>query len=263
MKNHLFLLLVILFTSFTSLLYAQNFAGKYTAVQNDVNITIDFKQAANQQLTGELIIGSDKGTLKGAVANGIASGTITDATTKQIFTFESAIENNTLTFIMYVKNEDTGVNIPLTFVLERSNGGASQNSTAATPSFNTGNLDPTKAPKKTRDAKLAGIWRTTETMNSGSGDFYMGMSTDYFMQFTKEGIAGVWQGKSAGGGAGSSFSSEGDSQITQIYWYSEPSYFVLVDPNSKEELRTKYQFHEGQLVTTNQNGKYVFWTKVQ
>lgn len=263
MKNHLFLLPVILFTSFTSLLYAQNFAGKYSTIQNDVECIVEFKQAANQQITGQISFGGEKGTLKGAVANGIASGTITDATTKQIFTFESAIENNTLTFIMYVKNEDSGVTIPLTFVLERSSGAASQSSATSSSSINTGNLDPAKAPKKTRDVKLIGIWRTTETMNSGSGDFYMGMSTDYFMQFTKEGIAGVWQGKSAGGGAGSSFSSEGDSQITQIYWYSEPSYFVLVDPKTKEELRTKYQFHDGQLVTTNQNGKYVFWTKVQ
>lgn len=263
MKNQLFLFFTVLFTSFTYLLHAQNFAGKYSTVQNGIECIVEFKQAANQQLTGQVSFNGEKGTLKGAVSNGIASGTITDAATKQIFSFESAIENNSLTFIMYVKNEDTGVTIPLTFVLERSSGGASQSSTIASQPSNAGNLDPAKAPKKTRDTKLIGIWRTTETINSGSGDFYMGMSTDYFMQFTKEGIAGVWQGKSAGGGAGSSFSSEGDSEITQIYWYSEPSYFVLVDPNSKEELKTKYQFHDGQLVTTNQNGKYVFWTKVQ
>lgn len=263
MKNQLFLHIALLFATFSTL-QSQNFAGKYSTTQNGVECIVEFKQTANQQLTGQISFGGEKGALKGSVANGIASGTITDATTQQVFKFESAVENNALTFLLYVKNEDSGETIPLIFLLERSGGAATQSSTNA-PQQSTiaGNLDAAKAPKKPRDAKLIGIWRTTETINSGSGDFYMGMSTDYFMQFTKEGIAGVWQGKSAGGGAGSSFSSEGDGEITQIYWYTEPSIFVLVDPNSKEELKTSYRFHEGKLVTTKANGKYAFWTKVQ
>lgn len=242
---------------------AQQFAGRYETVQNGITCVVEFKQAAAQQLNGQLSIGDEKGALKGAVANGVASGTITDAATKQVFQFDASLDNNTLTFIMYVKDDASGVSVPLTFLLERSIDGASQNTTAITSQNQVGNIDASKAPKKPRDSKLIGTWRTTETINSGSGDFYMGMSTDYFMQFTPEGIAAVWQGKSAGGGANSSFSSEGDSQITQIYWYSEPSIFTLVDPKTKEELKTKYQFHEGQLVTTKPNGKYAFWTKVQ
>lgn len=254
MKN----LLLLLFPFFSFTLQAQNFTGKYITTQNGAEFIVEFKQAANQQITGQISVAGEKGALKGSVAKGIANGTITDATTQQIFNFEAKIADNSLTFIMYVKNEDSGESVPLTFLLERSDGNLKQQQT--TP---VGNLDPAKAPQKPRDAKLVGIWRATETINSGSGESYMGRSTDYFMQFTKEGIAGVWQGKSAGGGANASFKSDGDSEIMQIYWYTEPSIFVLVDPNSKEELKTKYQFHEGQLVTTKPDGKYAFWTKVQ
>lgn len=262
MKNQLALLVVLLLPF--SFLFAQNFTGKYITTQNGIECIVEFKQAANQQVSGQINIGNEKGTLKGAVANGIASGTIQDASTQQIFKFEAEVAEPMLTFIMYVKDESSGVSVPLTFLMERTSGAGTQSSTTTQPSTsNTGNLDPAKAPKKARDAKLVGIWRTTETINSGSGEFYMGMSTDYFMQFTQEGIAGVWQGKSGGGGAGSSFSSEGDSGVTAVYWYSEAAIFTLADPNTKEEVKTKYQFHDGQLVTTNRNGKYVFWTKIQ
>lgn len=259
MKNQLALLIALLLPY--AVIVAQNFNGKYATTQNGIECVVEFKQAANQQVTGQINIGNEKGTLKGAVANGIASGTILDVSTQQVFKFEAEIAEAMLTFIMYVKDETSGVSVPLTFLMERSDGAGTPSTPPSTA--NTGNLDMAKAPKKTRDAKLVGIWRTTETINSGSGEFYMGMSTDYFMQFTKEGIAGVWQGKSGGGGANTSFSSEGDRGVTQVYWYSEAAIFTLVDPNTKEEVKTKYQFHDGQLVTTNRNGKYVFWTKLQ
>ena len=96
-------LCVFLLLSFTFVhLSAQNFTGKYSTVQNGVECIVEFKQAGNQQLTGQISVGGEKGSLKGAVANGIASGTIADAATKQVFQFESAIEADLLTFIMYV-----------------------------------------------------------------------------------------------------------------------------------------------------------------
>lgn len=240
---------------------AQSFDGKYHTTQNGVTCTVEFKQSSNQQLRGLLAIGDEKGTVKGVISNGIASGTITDASTQQVFQFEASLEEPYLAFVMYVKDEDSGLSAPITFVLERSTHAA--DALADTDTKLTSNLDPAKAPKKSRDVQLVGIWRTTENRSSGTGEFYMSMSTDYFMQFTQEGIAGVWKGKSAGGGAGSSFAKEADGEITQVFWYSEKAVFVLVDPNSKEELKTAYQFHDGKLVTTDRDGKYIFWTKIQ
>ncbi len=258
MKNQLAFAVVFLLPF---LAFSQSFDGTYLTTQNGVTCTVEFIQRSNQQLTGLLTIGDEKGAIKGAILNGIANGTITDASTQQVFQFEATLEENFLTFVMYVKDEDSGLSVPITFLLERSTRTAT--APAQTDTRRTSDLDPSKAPKKSRDAQLVGIWRTTENRSSGTGEFYMSMSTDYFMQFTKEGIAGVWQGKSAGGGAGSSFSTEGEGDITQVFWYSEKAVFILVDPNSKEELKTAYQFHDGKLVTTDRDGKYIFWTKIQ
>jgi hypothetical protein len=257
MKNQLISVFFLLFVS--TILCAQNLSGSYSTVQNGVECVVILKQAATQ-ITGQVSIGEEKGTLQGTIKTGVATGTITDAATQQIFTFEAKLVNNILSFTLFVKDDQSGVSVPLTFLLERS---TAQKPPTPPSSTISGKLDPANAPKKPRDSKLVGTWRTTETINSGSGEFYMGISTDYFMQFTSEGVAGVWQGKSAGGGAGTSFSNEGDGAVTQLYWYTESSVFVFMDPSSKETLKTKYQFHDGQLVTTNQQGKYVFWTKVQ
>ncbi|MEZ4778486.1 MAG: hypothetical protein R2786_03805 [Flavobacteriaceae bacterium] len=107
---------------------------------------------------------------------------------------------------------------------------------------------------KERDARLIGTWRYTEVLSSGYGGDYTSLTTDYFFQFSADGIFASWTGNSALGNSGGNSIDDLSENVVKAQWYTKDGYLYFVDATSQEEAGVKYFIDNNRLMLSG-NGE--------
>ena len=116
--------------------------------------------------------------------------------------------------------------------------------------------------KGTKAAALIGVWRYTETINSGSGDTYASFSTDYFMDFRADGTVYSWTGKSAGGMGNMSI--EGNASAKEKGgWYTKDKTLYLINPATGSESSVLFYAETNRIMLHNGGANKKVMTRVR
>ncbi|WP_300566925.1 hypothetical protein [Flavobacterium sp.] len=118
------------------------------------------------------------------------------------------------------------------------------------------NSTKVKATQKDRDQKIVGTWRHTEVISSGSGESYISMTTDDFIEFRSNGSVATWVGDAIAG----NFESKSDGEVQEGLWNTNNSHnqIIFTDPATKQEARTQYYLENEHLMFSNGNSKKVY-----
>lgn len=121
---------------------------------------------------------------------------------------------------------------------------------------NASNDHSIKKNEMERNKNLIGVWRNTEVLSSGTGDNYMSLATDYFLEFQENGTVLTWVGSSAG--SGYSVVSEDRNNADKGEWRTSENSLFLKDPVTKQEAQTYYYVQDQRLMLSNEGSKKVF-----
>ena len=186
-------------------------------------------------------------TLEGSLAGDQCTGTMSDPQTQAEAPFTALLDNRGITITIVDINPVTGQEEEMHFVFVKSSSLTPGTPAAILPTQGTNLLDMT----------LVGTWRYTETYVSG--DF--SVATDYLMQFNADGIVYVTDGRSAGGGASSSFDS-GAGDVHQGTWKTENKVLWLNDGQSGWQPYARYYTEPSRMMLTFADGKNQVWEKL-
>lgn len=117
-------------------------------------------------------------------------------------------------------------------------------------------IEPKKIIVMERNINLIGLWRNTEVLSSGSGDNYMSFSTDYFLEFQRNGVFLSWVGSSAGSGYSSQ--SEDRNNADQGEWLTSDDILILKDPIKQEETSVKFFAENGKLMLSSETSRKIY-----
>jgi hypothetical protein len=214
------------------------FSGTFSGSQNGIESLVTFV-IKNNNATGNLVLNGKGGKLTGTISGNTCTGTALDDETAQEFDFSAKINGNQLTFTMILpqyNNQELVLNLTKL-------GKNSQPKTSKTPN--------------SRDQKLIGTWRFTEILSSGSGEYHMSMSTDYFIQLNADGSAASWTGSSGGGSSDVSFYDGESSNLVKATWNTEGKALYLNDITTKMKEGV-YYYVEGNKMMLTGNKKRVY-----
>jgi hypothetical protein len=214
------------------------FSGTFLGSQNGVESSVTFK-VKNNNATGNMSINGKGGKLTGTISGNTCAGSALDDETAQEFDFLAKINGNQLTFTMILpqyNNQEVVLNLT-------KQGKTSQPKTSKTSS--------------SRDQNLIGTWRFTEILSSGSGEYRMSMSTDYFIQLNADGTSATWTGSSGGGSSDISFYDGESSNLVKATWNTEGKALYLTDVNTKMKEGV-YYYVEGNKMMLTGNKKRVY-----
>jgi hypothetical protein len=179
------------------------------------------------------------GKLTGTISGNTCAGSALDDETAQEFDFLAKINGNQLTFTMILPQYN---NQELVLIMTKQ---SKNNQTKATKSSNS------------RDQNLIGTWRFTEILSSGSGEYRVSMSTDYFIQLNADGAAATWTGSSGGGSSDISFYDSESSNLAKSSWNTEGKALYLTDHKTKMKEGV-YYYVEGNKMMLTGNKKRVY-----
>lgn len=211
------------------------FTGKYIASYENASIWAEMTDTQNvvkglfymDGVPNEIIAISDRNTMKGKLKDKSKNG---------YYDFTALLNGKELQFsITFPELDNKIITLLLTKeVLTITNGNAAITTTENAAISNT---KPTAAINgKTKDRRLIGTWRHTEVMNSGYGDNYGSLATDYFIKFQPNGECLSWTGSSAGGTNNATYDSSGNSNVTKEGWYTEGKNVIFYNLNTLEEV---------------------------
>ncbi|RYY70896.1 MAG: hypothetical protein EOO13_05050 [Chitinophagaceae bacterium] len=113
-----------------------------------------------------------------------------------------------------------------------------------------------------RNNSLLGLWRYTETFNSGSGDNFASLSTDYFMEFKNDGTVYSWSGKSAG--SMGDINIEGHTSTAEkANWYTEGKTLFLENPATGSKTSILYYAEPGRMMLHNGGQEKKILTRIR
>lgn len=243
-------------------------AGDYTVTQNGVTTTASLKTDGTA-LSGLINIGGSAGVISGTITGTTASGTIAATEEKKNYPFTGLLTGDTLKLIIRFAELN---NSEITLNLKRLTPGAQpaakteaaqktepEKGTGTGPADSKTTAEPapaeTEAAKPAtaaeRDSRLVGTWKNTEVISSGSGDSYGSFSSESFIQFSEDGTVYMWAGRSAGGGGGQSFESDGSTQKQKGKWRTEGKYIVFTDPGTGQEGKTQFMVDAGRMLLSD------------
>ena len=232
-----------------------SFAGKYQGTYENSITTLVIKDE-NQTISGVFTLGNQSFILNGTSNQDSFSGEIVDEQSGNFHKIVAQIQGDIL-------------NLQITFpeynyqVLELS---LSRTQGIAVAENNPESEDAIAhhRPKNlSGDSALVGKWRFTESFSSGSGEFYMSFSTDYFMRINADGTAISWIGQSAGGSDSMTIEGNYGSNLREFGWYTKGNQFFMVDPSHKEaDESVEYYAESNRMMISNGNDKRV-WERVE
>ncbi|MEO8235652.1 MAG: hypothetical protein ABI549_09585 [Flavobacterium sp.] len=118
------------------------------------------------------------------------------------------------------------------------------------------NTSEPEATQMDRDQRIIGTWRHTEVISSGSGDAYLSMTTDDFVQFKENGVVDTWTGDAVAGG----FESKSDGNVQEGLWNTNALHTQVIfkDRDTKQEVSVNYFVENVYLMFSNGNSKKVY-----
>lgn len=96
-------------------------------------------------------------------------------------------------------------------------------------------LNSNSMNSKEKDARLVGTCRYTEVLSSGYGGDYTSLTTDYFFQFSDDGIFASWTGKGELGNSGGNSIDDLSENVVKATWYTKDGMLYFVDPSTQQE----------------------------
>lgn len=113
-----------------------------------------------------------------------------------------------------------------------------------------------KTNQMNRDQKIVGTWRHTEVISSGTGESYVSMTTDDFIEFRNNGTVATWVGNAVAG----NFESKADGNVEEGLWNTNETHtqIIFTDPVTKQQARVNYYVENPYLMFSNGNSKKVY-----
>jgi hypothetical protein len=214
------------------------FSGTFSGSQNGLESSVTFV-VKNNNAIGNLVINGKGGKLTGTVSGNTCTGSALDDETAQEFDFLAKINGNQLSFAMILPQYN---NQELVLIMTKQDKNSQPKSSKSSNS---------------RDQNLIGTWRFTEILSSGSGEYRVSMSTDYFIQLNSDGSAASWSGSSGGGSSDVSFYDSESSNLVKSSWNTEGKALYLTDHKTKMKEGV-YYYVEGNKMMLTGNKKRVY-----
>lgn len=186
--------------------------------------------------------------LIGTVIDMECKGDATDPKTHETAPFTAIYAHNQINLHVTDINPITGQEENMEFIFVKTTTQEAVG-TAITKSIT---LEPT-----TRDDRLPGLWRYTESYVSGEYSF----ATDYFIQFKSNGILLVTDGRTAGGGPTSSLDT-GDGDTHQGWWKTENKTLYTKEEGGQWTVYAKYYVEGNTMMFTFNNGNKQVWERL-
>lgn len=206
---------------------SSKYSGKFAGVLNEVEIMITLKSTdSSNKIGGELVMNGERATISASETNGICEGFVIEDLSKKKYVIRMEFASETLNFSITFPEYD---NQTVTFQLTKIDVKTNSKITTKNNKIN---------------AALVGTWRFTEVLNSGSGEFYASLSTDYFLQLLENGTCITWTGKSAGGTNSATIDSNSASNMEKAQWYTNGNSIIFVNPDTKKEVSIPYYAEE-------------------
>ena len=125
---------------------------------------------------------------------------------------------------------------------------------------NTGKQVSQNTNQMNRDGKIIGVWRHTEVISSGSGEFYASMTTDDFVEFRENGSVATWVGDSMAGNVDMTFESNNNKNVQEGLWNTNASHnqVLFTDPVTKQEVLVNYYLENNNLMFSNGNNRKIY-----
>ncbi len=249
MKTRLFSLLFLLNVSCVN---AQNaFEGTYKGIYNGDNITLTLapQNGVGAKLAGKMIDSEQTYTITANASSNTMQGTAVQTTLGLNLPFEAILSGNQLSIAFDLTAFGTNQKM-LVNLTKQGTSSAQAVSTAK----------PAPVAKGKRDPAIVGSWTKSESYSSGSGDNYIGGTTQSSMTFNADGS--LVDGGSRALVSGSYFGGDtGTSQakpLEGVSWYSENNniYLVVTEKGTTQTLKLgRYFIENGKMLITGDNGK--------
>lgn len=240
--------IVVMLLMFNTMRSQINFEGIYQGNLNGDATKIVLKQNGSN-VTGQYIETQHEYIIKGRVESNSLLGQIIIPENDVILgTFESNLIPNGIHFDITLL-ELTKVAVDFYKATLNQSNGPSVNSDLVAPHDN-----------NPRDPLVVGSWIKEEIINSGIGELGAGMTTAYYLTFKLDGTFIQEKASSAGGANWSSGSNRSIDVTGQWYTKDQVMYVRPKGQNDYSRLN-QYLFHDGSLVFTTPQGKYLIWNK--
>ena len=232
-----------------------SFTGKYQGTYENSITTLVIKDE-NQTISGIFTLENQSFILNGTSNQDSFTGEIVDEQSGNFHKIVAQVKGDVL-------------NLQITFpeynyqVLELSLS-RTQVLTEIKNNSENGSAIPHHQPRNLRgDPALVGKWRFTESFSSGSGEFFMSFSTDYFMRINADGTAISWIGQSAGGSDNVIIEGNYASNEREFGWYTKGNQFFTVDPSHNEaDQSVEYYAESNRMLFTSGNDKRL-WERLE
>ena len=186
--------------------------------------------------------------LIGTVIDMECKGNANDPKTHTTTPFTASYAHNSITLHITDINPITGLVENMEFIFVKTTTQEAVG-TAITKSIT---LEPT-----TRDDRLQGLWRYTESYVSGEYSF----ATDYFMQLKSNGVILVTDGRTAGGGPTSSLDT-GDGDTQEGQWKTENKILFTKITGGQWQVYARYSIDGNHMMLMFENGNKQVWERI-
>lgn len=241
-----FLSALLLTTMLGPLVAAQPFSGTYSGSISGTPATLTLHQEGSS-LRGTVDAGGYGYVLTGVLANGTASGTLSDPQTGGTMPCEVTMQGSTLTLTILAPNAQGQVQrMPLTF----SRGGEPQGRAPAQPS-----QSQASEPLGERDPALIGLWSYSDTYMSGE----FSATTRLSLQINPDGTYLYGDGDVTMGGSDYSGRSSG-GDVTRGEWRTQGDILYARDPSSPQwSPHARYYVEGNRMLFTFGDGSRQVW----
>ncbi|MGV8994690.1 MAG: hypothetical protein ACOH1O_11345 [Flavobacterium sp.] len=227
------------------------FAGKFQGMYDNSMATVTIK-TEDQVISGIFTLDNQSFLLNGKSDGRTFIGEIVDEQSGNFHKVVAKIREGILLLQITFPEHNYQV---LELALNRTNEFAAIRNPEGSHAINN-NYEP---KRRSGDNALIGIWRYTEVLSSGSGEFYASFSTDYFMRINSDGTAVSWIGQSAGGSESISIEGSYGSDIKEFGWYTRGNQFYIVDPSHEEADKSiTYYAESNRILLSNGDNKRLF-----
>lgn len=207
------------------------FSGNFFGVSNGKEIYVTLSSLQNSEMiNGTLIMDGEKAKISATEINGICSGKITENNSDKTYQIGMNFVDDNLHFAITFPEYENQV---LTLILSKTKGKL---------------IKAITKRNEERNSNLIGIWRFTEVLSSGSGEFYTSFSTNYFLQFKSNGECISWTGKSAGGSNDVSIKDDGKSNVDVAQWQTKGNNVVFINPTTNKEISIPFYTEESRMI---------------